>query len=66
MVLTKAKVVKRGNDYWIDVEHDGVIASLNLSDLEPGFRETFEGWAKEQIEPPELMPLHENDSGFSN
>jgi hypothetical protein len=68
MVLINAKVAKRGDDYWLDVEVEdgGVIASLNLSDLEPlWFRETFEAWAKEQIERAEQLPYHRNDDSPS-
>jgi hypothetical protein len=69
MVLTNAKVEKRGDDYWLDVEIEdgGVIASLNLSDLEPlWFREAFEAWAKEQIERAEQILYHENADALSD
>ena len=69
MLLTNAKVEKRGDDYWLDVqiEDGGVIASLNLSDLEPlWFREAFEQWAKEQIEREGQLLYHENSDAFSN
>jgi hypothetical protein len=68
MMLTNAKVEKRGNDYWLDVEVEGgVIASLNLSDLEPvWFREAFEQWAKEQIERTGQFVYHEKEDSPSN
>jgi hypothetical protein len=68
MGLTNAKVEKRENDYWPDVEVEGgVIASLNLSDLEPlWFREAFEQWAKEQIERAGQFLYHENKDSPSN